>query len=66
MANRLNLSSGQSTAFMMAVLSELDGVTMGVRMEELRRVHWAEARLIGGFKKFDNISQNLRDVLHWL
>jgi len=39
---------------------------LGVRMENLRRVHRAEARLIGGFKKFDHISQYMRDVLHWL
>src|SRR6218665_1728857 len=38
----------------------------GVRMEKLRWVHRAAARLIGGFKKFDHISQYMRDVLHWL
>src|SRR6218665_2230958 len=26
----------------------------------------AAARLIGGFRKFDHISQYMRDVLHWL
>src|SRR6218665_1856448 len=35
-------------------------------MDKLRRVHRAAARLIGGFRKFDNISQYMRDVLHWL
>src|SRR6218665_139596 len=38
----------------------------GVRMEKLRRVHRAAARLIGGFRKFDHISHYMRDVLHWL
>ena len=38
----------------------------GVRMEKLRRVHRAAARLIGGFRKFDHISQYMQDVLHWL
>src|SRR6218665_2140304 len=38
----------------------------GVRMEKLRRVHRAAARLIGGFRKFDRISPYMRDVLHWL
>src|SRR6218665_1017204 len=38
----------------------------GVRMEKLRRVHRAAARLIGGFRKFDHISDYMRDVLHWL
>src|SRR6218665_2648867 len=38
----------------------------GVRMEKLRRVHRAAARLIGGFRKFDHISHFMRDVLHWL
>jgi len=37
-----------------------------VWMEKPRRVHRAAARLIGGFKKFDHISQYMRDVLHWL
>ena len=35
-------------------------------MEKLRRVHRAAARLIGGFRKFDHISQYMRNVLHWL
>src|SRR6218665_652799 len=38
---------------------------LGVRMEKLRRVHRAAARLIGGVKKFDHISHYMRDVLHW-
>src|SRR6218665_296208 len=38
----------------------------GVRMEKLRRVHRAAARLIGEFRKFDHISHCMRDVLHWL
>src|SRR6218665_2092445 len=38
----------------------------GVRMEKLRRVHRAAARLIGGIRKFDHISHYMRDVLHWL
>src|SRR6218665_3824789 len=38
----------------------------GVRMEKLRRVHRAAARLIGGFRKFYHISHYVRDVLHWL
>src|SRR6218665_733847 len=38
----------------------------GVRMEKLRRVHRAAARLIGGFRKFGHISHYMRDVLHWL
>src|SRR6218665_578563 len=38
----------------------------GVRMEKLRRVHRAAARLNGGFRKFDHISHYMRDVLHWL
>jgi len=39
----------------------------GVRMEKLRPVHRAAARLIGGFKKFDHVSQYImRDVLNWL
>src|SRR6218665_374961 len=54
------------------VLSRLDYCSStfaslpGVRMEKPRRVHWAAARLIGVFKKFDHISQYMRDVLHWL
>src|SRR6218665_951277 len=35
-------------------------------MEKLRRVYRAAAQLIGGFKKFDHISQYMRDELHWL
>src|SRR6218665_3448052 len=35
-------------------------------MKKLRRVHRAAARLIGGFRKFDDISHYMRDVLHWL
>src|SRR6218665_556133 len=38
----------------------------GVRMEKLRWVHRAAARLIGGFRKFDHISHYMRNVLHWL
>src|SRR6218665_57017 len=38
----------------------------GVRTQKLRRVHRAAARLIGGFKKIDHISQYMRDVLNWL
>src|SRR6218665_382965 len=38
----------------------------GVRMEKLRRVYRAAARLIGGFRKFDHIFHYMRDVLHWL
>src|SRR6218665_940149 len=38
----------------------------GVRMEKLRRVHRAAARLSCGFRKFDHISHYMRDVLHWL
>src|SRR6218665_3443999 len=37
-----------------------------VRMEKLRRVRRAAARLIGGFRKFDHIYHYMRDVLHWL
>src|SRR6218665_2145298 len=35
-------------------------------MEKLRWVHRAAAQLIGGFRKFDHISQYMQDVLHWL
>src|SRR6218665_448435 len=38
----------------------------GVRIEKLRQVHRAAARLIGGFRKFDHISHYMQDVLHWL
>src|SRR6218665_2727683 len=38
----------------------------GLRMEKLRRVHWAAARIIGGFAKTDHISKYMRKVLHWL
>src|SRR6218665_1041427 len=35
-------------------------------MEKLRWVHQAAVRLIVGFRKFDHISQYMRDVLHRL
>src|SRR6218665_3655458 len=61
----------RSLTFNAFVFSRLDycssifaGLT-GVWMEKLRRVHRAAAGLIGGFKKFDHISQYMRDVLHW-
>src|SRR6218665_4121857 len=53
-----------SAALIIAVPSSL--VSRGVRMEKLRRVHRAAARLIGGFRKFDHMSHYMRDVLYWI
>src|SRR6218665_1208500 len=47
-----------SAALIIAVPSSLVSRGFGWRS--------AAARLIGGFRKFDHISHNMRDVLHWL
>jgi len=50
------------------MISFSDGVPtqMENQMDKLRRVNWAAVRLIGGFKRFDHISQYMQDVWHWL
>src|SRR6218665_179959 len=56
-------------AFMFSCLDYCSSIFAGlpgVWMEKLRRVHRATAQLIGGFKKFDHISQYMQDVLLWL
>jgi len=45
--------------------SSIFAVLQVVRMEKLRWVYRAVARLIDGFKKFDHMSQYMWDLLLW-
>ena len=72
MISRSLTFSAASTLVHAFVLSRLDycsSIFAGLpraRIDRLERVHRAAARLIGGFTKYDRISQYMRDVLHWL